>query len=54
MIIYGDDTGVKQSFATPATGLRIKIDARPTEFGLRGEDAKLFRNRELIWAGMSA
>jgi hypothetical protein len=51
VIVHGDDTGVEESFATAAKGLRIQTEAYPADFGHLGEGAETFRNREMIRAG---
>ncbi len=50
VIADGDDTGVKETFETAARELRIRTEGRPADFDRLGEDAELFRNREIIWA----
>jgi hypothetical protein len=50
VIVHGDDTGVEESFATAARGLRIKAEAHPADFDHLGERAEAFRNREMIRA----
>jgi hypothetical protein len=51
VIVHGDDTGVEESFATAAKGLRITTEAHPADFDYLGDGAEPFRNREMVRAG---
>jgi hypothetical protein len=51
VIVHGDDTGVAESFATAAKGVRIRTEEHLADSAHLGQEAIRFRNREMLRAG---
>ena len=48
VIVHGDDTGVAESFATAAKGLRIRTEEHVADLAHLGAEAIRFSNREML------
>jgi YspA, cpYpsA-related SLOG family len=53
VIAHGDDTGVDETVAFVCSGFKLRAIVYPCDWDWLGADAEIFRNREMVRAGVN-